>query len=113
LCQKQLVQLHENIEQFNELGIKMYIVSGDQSAQQKELYEALESRYDNVLPFISDPDLVLIEKMGMKNNDIAYRGYALLDQEGNLVLSKKNDHWGEQIDQTYEDVVEELENLQN
>ncbi|MBM7662636.1 alkyl hydroperoxide reductase subunit AhpC [Bacillus mesophilus] len=86
----------------------MYIVSADQPAQQKELVLALQERYDEVVPFVADPDLVLIDKMGMKNEDIAYRGYAILDQDGTVVLAKQNDHWGEQIDQTFEDISNEL-----
>jgi alkyl hydroperoxide reductase subunit AhpC len=109
LCQKQLVQLHENLEQFRELGVEMYIVSADQAEQQKELFLALRERYDDVVPFIADPNLVLIDKLGMKNEDIAYRGYAILDKDGTVVLAKQNDHWGEQLEQTFEDISKELQ----
>ncbi|WP_456276785.1 redoxin domain-containing protein [Bacillus sp. AK128] len=111
MCQQQLVQLHENLEQFRDLGVNLYIVSADQPAQQKELYNALAESYDDVVTFIADPELVLIDNMGMKNNEVAYRGYAILDQEGNVVLTKQNDHWGEQLDQTFEDISEELQNI--
>ncbi|MBM6616499.1 redoxin domain-containing protein [Bacillus suaedaesalsae] len=111
MCQQQLVQLHENIDQFNELGVEMYIVSADGPAQQKELYTAIHERYGFSLPFLSDPDLTLIEKMDMENNDIAYRGYGLLDGNGKVVFSTINDHWGEELDKTLGEVQKELNKL--
>ncbi len=87
----------------------MYIVSADQPAQQKKLYDALLEKYDEVVPFVSDPNLELIEKMGMKNGNIAYRGYAVLNPDGKVLFSTKNDYWGEQIDQTFEEISKELD----
>lgn len=94
---------------FKELGVDMYIVSGDEPAQQKELFTALEEQFGESVPFISDPKLALIEQMGMKNNDIAYRGYGLLSEDGTVVFSTKNDHWGEQLDATLEEIKDHLE----
>jgi alkyl hydroperoxide reductase subunit AhpC len=111
LCQQQLVQLHENINEFKELGVDMYIISADQPAEQKELHSALTEAYGYSIPIISDPELTLIEKMGMKNNEVAYRGYGLLDQDGMVVFQTINDHWGEQIDDTLEEIKKELEGV--
>jgi alkyl hydroperoxide reductase subunit AhpC len=105
--------LHDNLEKFKSLDVDMYIVSADEPAQQKELFLALEERYgEEVVPFISDPELKLIEKMDMKNNDIAYRGYGLIDQDGTVVFSTINDHWGELMDDTLEEVTKELKGIQ-
>ncbi|KAA0544908.1 peroxiredoxin family protein [Bacillus sp. BGMRC 2118] len=111
MCQQQLVELHENIDQFKALDVDMYIVSGDESNQQKELHTAIHERYDFSLPFLSDPNLTLIEKMDMKNNDMAYRGYGLLDGDGKVVFSTINDHWGEELDKTLEEVKKELDHV--
>jgi alkyl hydroperoxide reductase subunit AhpC len=111
LCQQQLVQLHENIDQFKELDVEMYIVSADQPSEQKELYTAITERYGYSVPFVSDPDLTLIDKMEMKNGEVAYRGYGLLDQNGKVVFQTINDHWGEQIDATLEEIKKELKGI--
>jgi alkyl hydroperoxide reductase subunit AhpC len=113
LCQQQLVQLHENLEKFKGLDVEMYTISADEPSQQKELFLALEERYgEEVVPFISDPELTLIEKMDMKNNEVAYRGYGLIDQDGTVVFSTINDHWGEQMDDTFEEITKELKAIQ-
>lgn len=89
--------MHENLAVFKELDIDLYIVSADEPGQQKELFTILKEQFGESISFISDPNLKLIEKMGMKNNDIAYRGYGLLDENGTVVFTTINDHWGEQI----------------
>jgi alkyl hydroperoxide reductase subunit AhpC len=103
--------LHENIDKFKELGVDMYVVSADQPSEQKELYTAITERYGYSVPFISDPELTLIEKMDMKNEDVAYRGYGLLDQNGKVIFQSINDHWGEQIDTTLEEIQKELKGI--
>lgn len=95
------------------LDVNMYIVSNDQPEQQLELYNALEEKMGHSLPFVSDPEMKLIENADMKNGDAAYRGYALMDTKGNIVFNKVNDHWGEEIDKTAEDIKKEYEELSN
>jgi len=53
----------------------------------------------------------VIEAVDMKNRDVAYRGYALIDTEGNKVFHTINDHWGEQIDKTLDEIEKEYNEL--
>lgn len=93
------------------MDIEMYILSKDLPEEQLQLYKELESIYGKSLPFVSDPDLKLIDFMDMKNGDVAYRGYAMLDQDGKVVFKSVNDHWGEQIDKTVEEIKNEYNKL--
>ena len=82
LCHQQLVQLHENIDKLAGMDVEMYVLSKDLPEEQLQLYKELEGIYGKSLSFVSDPDLELIDFMGMKNGDVAYRGYGMLDQDG-------------------------------
>jgi alkyl hydroperoxide reductase subunit AhpC len=73
------------MDKLKDLDANMYIVSNDQPEQQLELYQALEEKMGHSLPFISDPEMKLIERAGMKNGDTAYRGYNNGHQRQNCV----------------------------
>jgi alkyl hydroperoxide reductase subunit AhpC len=103
--------LHENIGKLEGMDVEMYVLSKDLPEEQLQLYKELESIYGKSLPFVSDPDLELIDFMGMKNGDVAYRGYGMLDQDGKVVFKSVNDHWGEQIDKTVEEIKNEYNKL--
>ncbi|MBS8266178.1 hypothetical protein DYI25_17250 [Mesobacillus boroniphilus] len=104
-----MVQLHENLDELKDQDVNMYIISKDTPEQQRELYDALAKKYGKSLPFISDPDLKMIERFDMKNGDTAYRGYGLLDEQGNVIFHTVNDYWGEQFDKTVEEIKEEYQ----
>lgn len=93
------------------MDMPMYVISGDLPEEQKLLYDQLEKDFGKSLPFISDPELDLIDATGMKNEDTAYRGYAIIAPNGEVVLKQVNDHWGEEIDKTVEDIKEAYEKL--
>lgn len=99
--------MHENLDQLKDLDVNMYIISKDTPEQQRELYDPLAEKYGKSLPFISDPDWKMIERFDMKNGDVAYRGYGLLDEKGNVIFHTVNDHWGEQFDQTVKEIKDE------
>lgn len=99
--------MHENLDQLKNLDVNMYIISKDTPEQQRELYEALGEKYGKSLPFTSDPDLEMIDHFDMKNGDVAYRGYGLLDEKGTVIFQTVNDHWGEQFDQTVKEIKDE------
>ncbi|PAE44156.1 hypothetical protein CHI06_03030 [Bacillus sp. 7884-1] len=103
--------MHENIGKLEGMDVEMYVISKDLPEEQLQLYKELESIYGKSLPFVSDPDLELIDFMGMKNGDVAYRGYGMLDQDGKVVFKSVNDHWGEQIDKTVEEIKNEYNKL--
>jgi alkyl hydroperoxide reductase subunit AhpC len=92
------------------LDMEIYVVSKDQPEQQKVLHDDLEKVFDRSIPFLSDPEFQVIDAVGMKNNeeDVAYRGYVIIDQDGNVILKKKNDYWGQELDQTVKDVKEAI-----
>ena len=50
--------------------------------------------------------------MGMKNGDVAYRGYGMIDKDGKVIFNTKNDHWGEQFEHTVEKIKKEYNKLQ-
>jgi peroxiredoxin len=112
LCQQQLVELHKNLNELEELAIPMYIVSKDTPGELGILHEAMVEELGTSLPLLSDPEFQLIEQMNMRNGDVAYRGYALMDEKGNLVFKTVNDHYGEEIDETIKEIKEEYLKLQ-
>lgn len=93
--------------------MNMYIVSGDTTEQQLQLYNALVEKFGSSLPFVSDPDLELIDLFGMKNGDSAFRGYGMLDKDGNVVFHTINDIWGEEFDETVKEIKKEYELITN
>jgi alkyl hydroperoxide reductase subunit AhpC len=103
--------LHENLDELKDLDVEMYIVSNDSPDEQLELYNQLNEVFGQSLPFVSDPELELIDFMGMKNGDVAYRGYGMIDKDGKIIFNTKNDHWGEQFEHTVEEIKKEYNNL--
>jgi alkyl hydroperoxide reductase subunit AhpC len=89
------------------MDINMYIISKDSPKEHNELFTALNEKIGISLPFISDPELRLINYFNMKNGDVSYRGYGMMDREGKVVFNTINDHWGEQIDQTVKEIQKE------
>jgi alkyl hydroperoxide reductase subunit AhpC len=100
------------LNELEELDISMYVISKDTPAEQALLHDALVKDLGTSLPFISDPEFQLIQHMDMRNGDVAYRGYALMDEKGNTVFKTVNDHYGEEIDQTIKEIKEEYLKLQ-
>lgn len=103
--------MHENLEKLDGIDAKMYIVSGDTPEQQQELYSLIVDQYGKSLPFISDPNLELIDLFEMKNGDSAYRGYGMMDASGNVLFHTINDHWGDQLEKTVKEIKKEYEKL--
>jgi alkyl hydroperoxide reductase subunit AhpC len=103
--------LHENLEKLEGLDVAMYIVSKDTPAEQLQLYSELEKYFGKSVSFVSDPKLELIDSLGMKNGDVANRGYAMIDTDGNVIFNTVNDHWGEQFDQTLAEIEKEYNKL--
>ncbi|QED49356.1 redoxin domain-containing protein [Cytobacillus dafuensis] len=104
--------MHSKLQKLDGLDMEMYVISGDQPEEQKQLYKELEDFFGKSLPFVSDPELELIDQIGMKNGDVAYRGYAILDSNGQVVLKKVNDNWGVELDKTVEDIKKAYEEIQ-
>ncbi|MBZ5199814.1 hypothetical protein HU147_01180 [Planomicrobium chinense] len=108
-----MVQLHSNLDVLEGLDVNTYVISGDTPEQQLELYTALKNEYGESLPFVSDPDLEIVDLLNMKNGDVPYRGYGMLDTEGNVVFNEANDRWGEELPETMEKIKKEYNDLLN
>lgn len=96
--------MHENMEKFDRFDLEIYIMSSDQPEELKLLYDELVRIYGKSLPFISDPELRLIGELGMRNGDVAYRGYAILNNDGSVLLKRVNDLWGDELEKTIKDI---------
>jgi alkyl hydroperoxide reductase subunit AhpC len=93
------------------MDVEMYVISSDSPEELLLLHDKLQETFGHSLSFISDPKLALIDKMGMKKDHAAYRGYGMMDQQGTIIFNVKNDHWGEQIENTFEKIKEEYKKL--
>jgi alkyl hydroperoxide reductase subunit AhpC len=93
------------------MDMEMFVISSDSPNELLSLHNQLKETFGSSLPFISDPKLELIDRMGMKKNGVAYRGFGMIDKAGNIIFSIKDDHWGEQINQTVEKIKEEYHKL--
>ncbi|MCH6269146.1 peroxiredoxin family protein [Bacillus sp. FJAT-50051] len=103
--------MHKNINKLDKMDIEMFVISSDTPEELLSLHNKLEETFGYSLSFISDPKFKLIGKMGMKKDGVAYRGYGMIDKEGNVIFNTKNDHWGEQIEKTVEKIKEEYNKL--
>ncbi|MFC0271815.1 hypothetical protein ACFFIX_10145 [Metabacillus herbersteinensis] len=57
--------------------------------------------------------LELIVHIGLKNGDVAFRGYGIIDQEGKVVFKTANRHWVEQLDKTVKRLRKNTTNYRN
>jgi alkyl hydroperoxide reductase subunit AhpC len=103
--------LHENLKELEGLDVEMFIISKDTPEHQLELHNALKEMFGYSLNLVSDSELELVDHLGMKNGDSAFRGYALMDQEGKVIFKTANDHWGEEISKTVKEIKEEYNKL--
>lgn len=99
------------MKELADLDVEMFIISNDTPEHQLELHNALKEMFGYSLNLVSDPELKLVDHFGMKNDDSAFRGYALMDQEGRVIFKTANDHWGEEISETVKEIKEEYNKL--
>ena len=96
--------------------MNLYAISKDSPQELKALSDALNDEYPRedhrTITFLSDPELQLIQHMDMKNEDQAFRGFGLLTKSGEVVFVEKNDHWGEELDQSLEKISQEYKKIQ-
>jgi alkyl hydroperoxide reductase subunit AhpC len=104
--------LHENLDLFEGLNVELATASKEKVEETKILHSAFQEHFNEkgieVIPFLSDPNLALIEYMDMKHGGEAYRGYGILDENGKFVYSKVDDYWGDNIEDTVEEIKEKL-----
>lgn len=63
--------------------------------------------------FLTDETLEVLDYVQMKNDDLSYRGFSILDKDGHYVYHQVNDHWGEQIEATSNLIHEQFEKMDN
>lgn len=88
--------------------MKIYIMSSEQPGNLSILHDQFDKEYGRSLTFISDPQLELISNIDMQNGTVAYRGYAVIDSEGNVVLKKVDDYWGGNLTNVIKDIKETI-----
>ncbi|MBD7963276.1 redoxin domain-containing protein [Fictibacillus sp. Sa2CUA10] len=103
-----MVQLNGNIGKFKDMDVNIYAVSSDTVEHLSFLHKEMKPAF----PFLSDPEFKLIDHLDMKGDSVAKRGYALIDKEGKVIVTKVNDHWGEEIDQTSKQIHKEYKKLE-
>ncbi|WP_088103555.1 redoxin domain-containing protein [Halalkalibacter urbisdiaboli] len=103
----QLVELQENLALFDDIDADIYAISKESSSDSQALKNGLGLTFS----LLSDPNLEVIEYVNMKNDDLSYRGFSILDQNGHYVHHEINDHWGEQIEETSSKIHEHLKEL--
>lgn len=107
--------MHQQLELFDDIDASIYAISVDTPENLKELSDAIKEAYprddEKEITFISDPELELIDFMNMKNGEIAYRGYGILNNDGQVVFSNVNDNWGEQMEDTLEKIQKNYEKI--
>jgi alkyl hydroperoxide reductase subunit AhpC len=97
------------MNELKEMDVNIYAVSSDTV----ENLAALHAELQSPIPYLSDPEFKLIEHLDMRNESVAYRGYALIDKKGEVVFTQINDHWGEQFSQTAEQIQNEYQDMKN
>ena len=106
------MELNNQLEKLDALDAEVYAISKDRPNELKQLADALKEKYprddQREITFLSDPDFELIEAMDMRDGDTAYRGYGLLDQNGETVFVQIDDHWGEKMAETTARITEEM-----
>lgn len=97
-CKKQLVELNEHLEQFNNLNAKLLAISSDSAFKSSLLKTFLRVRF----PIISDARLELIEYFNFKtvhNNQIVSKPAILVfSPEHEKVIEFVSDNYDERVD---------------
>ncbi len=103
--------MHENLDKLDKFDADVYAISHDSPSELKQLTDALDERYDKRVDFLSDPDFKLIEATDMRNGETAFRGFGLIDKNGEFIFHEIDDHWGEQFDETMNRLEKEYEKV--
>jgi alkyl hydroperoxide reductase subunit AhpC len=105
------VQLHENIDLISDLDVNIVAVSVENVKNTKILHDKFVEVFPaevKIIPFLSDPDFKLIEPMNMRHDDVAYRGYGIIGTDGQVIYSKVDDYWGDNIEVTFDTIRQQL-----
>lgn len=88
--------------------MNIYIMSSEQPENLKILHDEFEEQSGQSLTYISDSQMELISDIDMKNGAVAYRGYAVINPDGKVVLKKIDDYWGKNLGNAIKDIKEAI-----
>lgn len=96
-CQSQLVELQKNKELFSQFPGEVYAVSTSSDEEHNQLKTQLKLDY----PLVSDPEFEIIGKVNLIDTHDTHepqslRGFAVMDEAGNVIHSQEIDPFGEE-----------------
>ena len=91
VCPTELVDMAENYDQFQAMGVEVYSVSTDSHFVHKAWHDASESIRKIRFPMLADPTGALCRAFGVmiEEDGMAYRGTFLVNPEGRIKLLRK------------------------
>lgn len=90
----ELVDMAENYDQFQAMGVEVYSVSTDSHFVHKAWHDASESIRKIRFPMLADPTGALCRAFGVmiEEDGMAYRGTFLVNPEGRIKLAEIQDN---------------------
>ena len=94
VCPTELVDLAEQYENFQKLGVEVYSVSTDSHFTHKAWHDASDSIKKITYPMLADPTGVLTRGFGVhiEEEGMAYRGTFLVNPEGKIKVAEIQDN---------------------
>lgn len=94
VCPTELVDLAEQYEKFQKLGVEVYSVSTDSHFTHKAWHDASDSIKKITYPMLADPTGVLSRGFGVyiEEEGMAYRGTFLVNPEGKIKVAEIQDN---------------------
>ncbi len=94
VCPTELVDMADNYDKFQEMGVEVYSVSTDSHFVHKAWHDVSESIRKIRYPMLADPTGVLSRAFGVMIEEagMAYRGTFLVNPEGKIKIAEIHDN---------------------
>ncbi len=94
VCPTELVDMADNYDKFQEMGVEVYSVSTDSHFVHKAWHDVSETIRKIRYPMLADPTGVLSRAFGVMIEEagMAYRGTFLVDPEGKIKIAEIHDN---------------------
>ena len=94
VCPTELVDVAENYEKLQSMGVEVYSVSTDSHFVHKAWFDASESIQKIKYPMLADPTGVLSRAFGVmiEEDGMAYRGTFVVNPEGKIKIAEIHDN---------------------
>lgn len=94
VCPTELVDMADNYDKFQEMGVEVYSVSTDSHFVHKAWHDVSETIRKIRYPMLADPAGVLSRAFGVMIEEagMAYRGTFLVDPEGKIKIAEIHDN---------------------